>query len=111
MSNQRQPSHVSAAAGDSPRSILTEAQWQSIAAALHLSDRELDILQGIFDRDKELAIAQKLGISPHTVHAHVRRIYGKLGLHSHSELIFRIFATHISLESDPPVTAASRPTR
>ena len=104
------PRHEIGTARNRPRSILTEEQWRSIANALHLSSREFDVLMGIVDGRKELAIAQELGISPHTVHAHVQRIYGKLGVHGHSELIFRVFATYISLESLRPVTMASRHT-
>lgn len=103
-------SHVNSAAGGRHRSILTKAQWRSIADALHLSDREFQVLQGIFDGDKELAIGQALGISPHTVHAHVQRIYNKLGVHGHCELIIRIFATYISLASGRPVPVTFRGT-
>jgi DNA-binding NarL/FixJ family response regulator len=102
--------HVHVAAKKRPRSILTDGQWRSIADALHVSSREFDVLQGIFDGDKELAIAMALGISPHTVHAYIRRIYTKLDVHGHSELILRIFETYLSLEAKPPVTAASRHT-
>lgn len=111
MTQQPKPNHINGFAGDEARSILTEGQWRSIADALHLSSRELDVLLGIFDGGKELGIAQDLGISPHTVHAYVHRIYGKLGVHGHGQLILRIFETYIALEFNTPVTAADKPPR
>ncbi|MCG8406285.1 MAG: LuxR C-terminal-related transcriptional regulator [Phycisphaerales bacterium] len=79
------------------RSVLTEAQWGSVAEALQLSKREVEVIRCIFNGSKELAIAQALKISQHTVHAHVQRIYNKLDVHGHEELIIRIFTTCLSL--------------
>jgi DNA-binding NarL/FixJ family response regulator len=50
------------------RSILPHDAWEMIANSLRISDRELQIIQGIFDDRKEYAIAQELKISVHTVH-------------------------------------------
>jgi ATP/maltotriose-dependent transcriptional regulator MalT len=62
------------------RSILTYDAWKTIAKSLRISDRELEIIQGIFDDRKELAIADELKISMHTVHTHLERLYRKLGV-------------------------------
>ena len=85
--------------GGRPRSLLTEAQWDSVAGALGLSQRELQIIQCIFDGEKEAGIARALDISAHTVHTHVERLYRKLGIGGRSELAIRVFAAYISLES------------
>ena len=77
------------------RSLLTAAQWRSVAEALRLSGREFQIVQGIFDDMKELAIALELGISSHTVHTYVERIYRKIGIRSRCELLVQIFAAYI----------------
>lgn len=66
---------------------------------LQLSDRELQIIQCVFDGMKELAVAQTLGISAHTVHAHVKRLYRKLGVGNHCELLTRVFAAYVALAS------------
>ena len=42
------------------RSILTDDAWQTIANSLRISNRELEIVQGIFDDRKEFAIADEL---------------------------------------------------
>ena len=81
------------------RFTLTEPQWVSVARSLQLSGRETQIVQSLFAGKKELATALELSISRHTVHAHVRRIYGKLGVGSRSELFIRIFEEYISLRS------------
>lgn len=89
-----------------PRSILTEGQWGSIAHELHVTNRELQILKCIFDGDTEAAIALALGISTHTVHAHIRQMYDKLGVGCRCELIVRVFAAYISLQTDHSVFGA-----
>ena len=62
---------------------------------MHLSDREFQIVQSIFDGDKETTIANSLDLSPHTVHTYIERIYRKTGIRSRCELLVRIFATYI----------------
>ncbi len=79
------------------RALLSPAEWRMAAAALKLSPRELEIVQCIFDGKIEGAIALRLGISTHTVHTHVKRLYRKLGVCDRCELLIRIFGTHVSL--------------
>jgi DNA-binding NarL/FixJ family response regulator len=79
----------------SGRFILTRERWQNIAQSLRLSDRELQIIQGIFDDQKEFAIAQDLTISVHTVHTHLERVYRKLGVSSRVSLVLYILSQHI----------------
>ena len=57
-----------------------------------LSARELEIarLAGEGLSNKEIALV--LQISPHTVATHLRRIYGKLGLHCRAQLAVQMFA-------------------
>jgi DNA-binding CsgD family transcriptional regulator len=66
-----------------------------VADSLSLSDRELEIVRGIFHDRKEKCIASRLGISPHTVHTYIARLYLKLGVRSRSQLIMRVTAEHI----------------
>ena len=80
------------------RSLLSEDQWRTIARSLLLSGREFQILQNIFDDRKELAIAEELGISAHTVHTHLERLYRKLAVGSRCGLIVRVFAEYLALE-------------
>jgi len=82
------------------RSILTYNAWKAIARSLRISDRELQIIQGIFDDRKEFAIADELKISMHTVHTHLERLYRKLGVSSRVGLILCILSEYLS--SLPP---------
>ena len=79
------------------RSILTYDAWKTIAQSHHISNRELQIIQGIFDDRKETAIAEELKISMHTVHTHLERLYRKLGVSSRVALVLYILAEYLSL--------------
>jgi len=67
-----------------------ETQWHGLACRLKLSPRELQIVRGVFRDKKERAIAAEYGISAHTVHTHLERLYRKLGVSSRVSLIVRI---------------------
>ena len=79
------------------RSILPYDAWKTIAKSLRISDRELEIIQGIFDDRKEFAIADELKISVHTVHTHLERLYRKLGVSSRIALVLYILSEYLSL--------------
>lgn len=63
-----------------------------VGRGLRLSPRELQIVQGVFDDLKEAAIADRLGISSHTVHTHLERLYRKLGVSGRGPMIVAIFS-------------------
>jgi DNA-binding CsgD family transcriptional regulator len=83
------------------RSILPYDAWKTIAQALRISNRELQIIQEIFDDRKEFAIADDLKISIHTVHTHLERLYRKLGVTSRVTLVLHILSEYLS-SSLPP---------
>ena len=88
---------------------LPKKVWGRIADVLQLSARELDVVQGVFGGRTEAAIAQALRISPHTVHSHLDRLYRKLDVRSRSDLVVRVFAAYVKLESSKEPEAASPP--
>jgi predicted ATPase/DNA-binding CsgD family transcriptional regulator len=49
-----------------------------------LSQRELEVLRGVADGLTNAQVADRLYLSPRTVHAHLYRIYNKLGISSRS---------------------------
>lgn len=51
-------------------------------AASRLTPRELQVLQALTEGYSSREIAEKLGISPETEHAHAVRLFAKLGVHS-----------------------------
>ncbi len=79
-------------------------EWLELGQALHLSGRELQIVQHIFDDEKEARIARALSMSPHTVHTHFGRLYRKLHTNSRCGVILRVFATHLDLQGDDQAT-------
>ena len=85
------------------RDVLSSAQWQSLARSLRISPREFQIVQRIFDSETEAHIAANLGISVHTVHTYLERLYRKLSVNSRCELIVRVFAEHVEslVQADP----------
>lgn len=87
------------AKGSPGRAIFHDRQWLSLAHSLQLSDRELEILQCIFDDLTDAAVASELCISAHTVHSHLQRLYHKLGVASRCALMVRVFGEHLSLEA------------
>ena len=77
-------------------SLLSNDAWPRIRQALGLSLRELQVLQGVFQDDKEESIANDLGISRHTVNTYLRRLYSKLSVCSRSQLIVRVMAEYLT---------------
>ena len=54
-----------------------------------LSPRMEQTLRSLLSGDSEKQVAQRLGLSPHTVHVYVKAIYRKYGVSSRGELLAR----------------------
>ena len=52
---------------------------------LSLSQREIEVLQGVIQRLRNREIAEKLGIEAGTVKRHLENIYAKLGVSGRAE--------------------------
>lgn len=52
-----------------------------------LSPAELQVLRLVYDGLTEEAIGERLRLSPHTIHSHVRNAYARLNIHSKAEFI------------------------
>ncbi len=76
-------------------SILSSQEWSQIGDELCLSPRELQIVRRVFDDHKELAIASQLGISRHTVHTYLERIYRKLEVKSRVQLVVHVMSEYL----------------
>ena len=75
--------------------MLSDEQWHRIANRLRISRREAEVVQRVFEGNSEATTAWHLGISRHTVHTHMRRLYGKLGVTGHAALMVRVFEAYI----------------
>jgi DNA-binding NarL/FixJ family response regulator len=60
----------------------------SASAISPLTERETELLRLIAKGLSFDAIGQQLGISPHTVVAHIKKIYRKLAVHSRGEAVY-----------------------
>ena len=84
--------------------VFSEQEWEQVAESLCLSPREVQITCGVFHDLKEAAIASRLGISPHTVHTYLERIYRKLSVNSRVQMVVRVVTEHLFLKSQQPIT-------
>ena len=64
-----------------------QARCQSVAQRYGLTERERDVLVLLARGHGRKYVADHLQVSLNTVRSHSRNIYGKLGIHSHSELM------------------------
>lgn len=89
--------------------------WKAIARSLKLSGRELQIVRGVFDDQKEATIAVGLGVSAHTIHTHVQRLHRKLGITDRSQLLQLVMQEFLVLTAAPanglPPICANRTAR
>lgn len=53
----------------------------------NLSPAEMQVLRLVYDGLTEEAIGERLRLSPHTIHTHVRNAYARLDIHSKAEFI------------------------
>jgi DNA-binding NarL/FixJ family response regulator len=80
-------------AGDLLLSAQPEATGERLVETL--TPRELEVLQLVAEGLPNKAIAQRLGVSDHTVKFHINAILGKLGAQSRTEAVVR--ATRLGL--------------
>jgi DNA-binding CsgD family transcriptional regulator len=95
--------------GRSGHGLFTDEAWHGIALALGIAPRELEIVRRIFDDRTEADIARELGISPHTVHTYLARIYNKLHVASRVQLVVRVVQQQ-NAAAIAPTVGSSRPT-
>src|SRR5881397_1819956 len=81
------------------QALFVPGEWRCLANCLGLSPRECGIVRAVFDGASERDTAGRLGLSPHTVHTYLWRIYRKLHVQSREELLVRVFAEFRSLPS------------
>ncbi|MGD0461680.1 MAG: helix-turn-helix transcriptional regulator [Tepidisphaeraceae bacterium] len=82
-------------------SFLNEAAWERLAEKLKLSHREVQVVQAMLEDQRESEIARRLELSPHTVHAHMDRLHGKLSVRSQPELIVKVLTAFLLMTAEP----------
>lgn len=69
------------------RRIAMQRSIEEMGRMFHLSSREQEVLSLFASGLTQKAVAQQLGLSPATVHSHIKRIYEKTNLHSRQEVL------------------------
>lgn len=83
------PAGAAHAAALSPQPIAPAASLQADAeATIVLSRREQEVLEFIARGFSYAEIARQQGITVHTVQTYIKKLYGKLAVHSRSEAVF-----------------------
>ncbi len=90
----RQPASDSLT-GTRGSSIFSSNEWNELGCDLKLSPRALQLVRGIFDDNTEEGIAYDLGISVHTVHSYLIRVYQRFRLCSREQLLVYIFGRYL----------------
>lgn len=72
------------------RKLIAEFQENRIDEQYLLSEREKEILRGIEQGLAYKQIADKLSISPHTVHSHIKKIYENLQVQNRQEALSKV---------------------
>lgn len=57
-----------------------------------LTEAELRVIDAMLEARTEAEAATRLGLSPHTVHAHLRNARSRLGVRTTAQLMGRVFA-------------------
>jgi DNA-binding CsgD family transcriptional regulator len=79
--------------------MFSNEAWVAIARECELSARELQIVQGIFENHTDDAMASNLGISRHTVHTYLGRLFRKLKATTRTQVVLRVMERFLALSS------------
>jgi PAS domain S-box-containing protein len=63
---------------------------------IHLTNRELEVLGLLAHGAGTMTIAERLGVSKHTVHNHIAVLLNKLGVHTRAEAVTYAFEHHLA---------------
>ena len=81
--------------------MFNQPVWAAITRSFNLSNRELQLVRGVFDDCTDFSIASALKISAHTVHTHFGRLYHKLRVANRAQLIVRVVDEFLALTAAP----------
>jgi DNA-binding CsgD family transcriptional regulator len=83
------------------RQLFTPEEWRKLQTTLSVSERQLEVLKCIFDDHVGAGMAGMLGISEHTVHTHLERLYRRMHVSSRGQLMVKVFATFLGRSEAP----------
>ena len=90
-----QPDHraTSANANGGNHTVLCRNLWHVFQQRLKMTNHELRFVRYMVDDVTESAIAERMALSPHTLHSQVLRIYAKASVTSRVQLVVRVFSS------------------
>lgn len=100
--------HAILECSDAP-AALRQATGTGDAALVRLTSRELQLIRAVVGNPsaKYVAVGAELGISEHTVHNHLSRIYQKLKLVNRADLVAYAVRHRIATDAQPGLPAGS----
>ena len=96
----RVPDNSSASVVEADTTLFSKEEWRTLADAMELSPRALQIVSRLLTNATEAEISAELGISRHTVHAHIERVYRKLNVRSRVDLTVRVVSQFLGRNVD-----------
>jgi DNA-binding CsgD family transcriptional regulator len=72
--------------------VLTADEWATIVQTLHLTPRQAQVIELIFQAKKDKQIAAALGVTIWAVRAHLTQTFTRAGVSDRLELVLCIFA-------------------
>ena len=94
----REALHDGSLPNDAWRGLKDRIDWSGVGSALHLSRRELELVQHIFDGKKLFAIAIEMQLARGTVKTYGQRIRQKLGISDQRELMLAVLEAHLRFQ-------------
>jgi len=81
-------------------SVIPIHAWLCLREAMRLSDRELQIIQAVFDDREFELLARDLVITTEVAYRAMQKIYVKLQIGSRAELIVRVMSEYLAFVAD-----------
>lgn len=73
--------------------MITDVEWALLQQKMRFTDRELEVLRGVFGEQTDKAIAIALGITSRTVRAHLESVYRKCRCRTRTGAVVSVFHT------------------
>lgn len=94
-------------ARENGQTLFSEEAWGRVGTSLGLSSREREVLRQIFNGNKQVTIAQNMGLSLGTIKTYSQRIHQKLRVSNRVELTLAVVGAYHTLYGAQPTTPAS----
>ena len=78
--------------------FLDDSRWDAVMIGYRVSGRERQLIeQLLLMRSDDMSIALALGISKHTVHTYMTRLFRKVSVTTRAGLVARLFSDYVAV--------------